>query len=253
MLATAPATYSTYAAAPTMTSMYATPGASMYMPGTTAATTFAPVAASTVIAAPTATPSYVAAPVMAAPQILPQSMVEQTVAGFPAFAAPAPVSLTQGLVPPEKVEAERLGYEKALAAQLEKQSNATLEEAKIKKAMLEQTAKTQLAQYQLQIEENFKMACLQVDQEAQTMLNGLKEAAITQQTAREEIAAIAVADYNKKKALEEMSIKSYQLQKSWYEHEMKLTAEYQKVMKAGSKSVITPGMPQMPVATPYVV
>merc|ERR1712125_162118 len=108
--------------------------------------------------------------------------------------------------------------------------------------------KTQLAQYQLQIEENFKMACLQVDQEAQTMINGLKEAAITQQTAREEMAAIAVADYNKKKALEEMSVKSYQLQKQWYDSEMKLTAEYQKVMKAGSKSVISPGAPQVPVA-----
>jgi len=263
MLATAPTTYNAYAAAPTMTSMYATPGPSMYMPATTyqaslpastvvaapvATTVAAPMTASTVVAAPTATPSYVAAPAMAAPAV-----VEEVVAGFPPFAAPAPMSLTAGLVPPEKVEAERLGYEKALAAQLEKQSNATLEEAKIKKAMLEQTAKTQLAQYQLQIEENFKMACLQVDQEAQNMLMGLKEAAITQQTAREEIAAIAVADYNKKKALEEMSIKSYQLQKTWYDNEMKLTAEYQKVMKAGSKSVITPSMPVAPVATPYVI
>merc|ERR1711937_430668 len=142
-------------------------------------------------------------------------------------------------------EAERLGYEKALQTQLDKQSSATLEEARIKKAMLEQTAKTQLAEYQLQIEENFKMACLRVDQGAQTMLNGLKEAAIQQQTAREEIAAIAVADYNKKKALEEMSAKSYQLLKTWYDQEAKLMAEYQTVMKAGSKSVITPSTPVM--------
>merc|ERR1719221_543166 len=214
------------------------------VPATTVA---APIAASTVVAAaPTvAAPSFVTAPqtVVAAPTV-----VEAVAApvGFPGFAVPAPVSLTSGLVPPEKVEAERLGYEKALAAQLEKQSNATTEEARIKEAMLEQTAKTQLAQYQLQIEENFKMSCLQVDQEAQNMINGLKEAAITQQTAREEMAAIAIADYNKKKALEEMSIKSYQLQKQWYDSEMKLTAEYQKVMKAGSKSVVTPAMPVSP-------
>merc|ERR1712072_826669 len=85
-----------------------------------------------------------------------------------------------------------------------------------------------------------KMQCLQVDQEAQTMLNGLQEAAITQKTAREEAAAIAVADYNKKKALEEMSVKSYQLQKQWYDQEAKLSAEYQAVMKKGAKSVVTP-------------
>merc|ERR1719473_1132118 len=236
--------------------MYA-PGTSMYMPAATmtaavpATTLAAPIAASTVVAAtPTvAAPSFVAAPqtMVAAP-----AMVETVAApvGFPGFAVPAPVSLTAGLVPPEKIEAERLGYEKALAAQLDKQSNATTEEARIKKAMLEQTAKTQLAQHQLQIEENFKMSCLQVDQEAQNMINSLKEAAITQQTAREEMAAIAIADYNKKKALEEMSVKSYQLQKQWYDSEMKLTAEYQKVMKTGSKSVLTPGLPQVPAVLP---
>jgi hypothetical protein len=253
MLATAPATYSAYAAAPTMTSMYANPqAASMYaspaayqQPSiyTAAPQTFVAPATSTIVAQPTArAPSYVAAPV--------QQYVEEVIApvGYPGFAVAAPQSLTAGLVPPAKVEAERLGYEKALATQLDKQVNATLEEAKIKKAMLKQTADTQMAQYQLQIDENYKMACLQVDQEKQNLINGLREAAITQQTAREETAAIAVADYNKKKALEDMAAKSYQLQKTWYDNEMRLTAEYQKVMKAGSKSVITPSMPVAPVA-----
>jgi hypothetical protein len=128
-----------------------------------------------------------------------------------------------------------------------------LEEAKIKKAMMEQTAKTQLAQYQLQVEEQLKMASLQVDQEAQNMLNGLKEAAITQQTAREEQAAIAAADYTKKKALEEMAMKSYNLQKEWFQKETQLTTEYQKVMQKGSKSVVTSAMPQLPVAAPAVI
>jgi len=253
MLATAPATYSAYAAAPTMTSMYATPAASMYTPAATTAyaapQTF--IGGSTVVAQPTArAPSYVAAPVMAAAPVVEEVI---TPAGFAAFAVPPPQNLTAGLVPPAKVEAERLGYEKALQTQLDKQVKAAEEEAVIKKAMLEQTAKTQMAQYQLQIDENYKMACLQVDQEAQNMINGLKEAAITQQTAREETAAIAVADYNKKKALEDMAAKSYQLQKTWYDNEMRLTAEYQKVMKAGSKSVITPSMPVAPVPATTIV
>jgi hypothetical protein len=163
---------------------------------------------------------------------------------------PPPQNLTQGLVEPAKLEAERVAYEKALAAQLKKQSDAVLEEAKIKKAMIEQTAKTQLAQYQLQIEEQLKMASLQVDQEAQNMLNGLKEAAITQQTTREEQAAIQAADYVKKKALEEMSMNSYNLQKQWFEKESQLTAQYEKVMQKGSKSVVTSAMPQIPMAAP---
>jgi len=234
----------TYAAAPTMTSMYATPGASMYMPASQYAAAPATYAAPMVetVGAPqvqyvtTQAPSYVAAP----------AMVEYA-APVAQFMVPAPVSLTQGMTEPAKLDAERVAYEKALAAQLKKQSDATMQEASIKKQMLEQTAKKNLAEYQLQIEEQLKMSCLQVDQEAQNMINGLKEAAITQQTAREENAAIAVADYNKKKALEDMAVKSYQLQKTWYDNEMRLTAEYQKVMKAGSQSVITPSLPVAPV------
>ena len=43
-----------------------------------------------------------------------------------------------------------------------------------------------------------KLSLLQVDSEALMTVDGLKEAAITQQTSREEAAARAVADYNKK-------------------------------------------------------
>jgi hypothetical protein len=204
-------------------------------------------AAPAVYAAPQVTqaPSYVAPPTTAS--VIAAPVAAPVVAG-PQFAMPPPANLTQGLTLPATLEAERVAYERALAAQLKKQSDATLEEAKIKKAMMEQTAKQQLAQKQLQVEEELKMACLQVDQEAQNMLNGLKEAAITQQTAREEQAAIAAADYMKKKALEDMAAKSYSLQKQWFEKETQLNAEYQKVMKAGSKSVVTSAMPQVPVA-----
>lgn len=216
-----------------MTSMYATPGASMYMPATTMAAPVmaAPVTTVETVAA-TGAPSFVAQPVAVS-----------------AFAVPQPVSLTAGLTEPNKLEAERVAYEKALAAQLKKQSDAVLEEAKIKKAMLEQTAKTQIAQYQLQVEETLKMECLYIDQEAQTMLNGLQEAAITQQTQREEAAAVQAADYMKKKALEEFAQKSWGMQKQWFEKESEMTAQYQAIMKAGSKSVVTPALPQIPVGT----
>merc|ERR1712070_807427 len=106
-------------------------------------------------------------------------------------------------------------------------------EAEIKKAMLKQTADTQFAEFQLQIDEQLKMSCLMVDQEAENMCRALEEAKITQQTSREEVAAIAIADYNKKAALEKMAAQSYQLQKTWYDQEMKLVGDYQTVMKAG--------------------
>merc|ERR1740127_407177 len=108
-----------------------------------------------------AAPSMVAAPTMVETMVAPAA---------PGFAVPAPVRLTEGLLEPAKVEAERAAYSKALEAQLAKQSGAVLEEAKIQKAMIDQTAKTQLAQYQLQVEEEFKMQCLAIDRGAQTQL-----------------------------------------------------------------------------------
>merc|ERR1711959_490753 len=97
------------------------------------------------------------------------------------------------------------------------------------------------------VDENCVMSCLQVDREAQTTVNGLREAAIMQQTSQEERAAVMIADYNKRKAMEDMAIKSAQLQKQWYDGEAKLMAQYQAVMQAGSKAVVTPQMPQLPV------
>jgi hypothetical protein len=131
------------------------------------------------------------------------------------------------------LEAERVAYEKALAAQLDKQAQAVNQEANIKKQMLRQSADTQIKQMELQIDERLKMAVLQINKESQDVVSGLNEAAIQQRTAMEERVAIAVADYSKKKAMEDMAAKSYQLQRQWYEGEAKLMAQYQAARQAG--------------------
>jgi hypothetical protein len=157
---------------------------------------------------------------------------------------PPPAALTEGLPAPPRLEEEKLAYEKALAAQLDKQSKAVMEEAKIKKSMLQQACQTQIAQYTIQAEEQCKMACLTVEKEAATVINGLKEAAILQQTTLEERAAVAAAQYNKQRAMEEMNAKSYALQKQWFEGEAKLMHDYNKVMQKGMRA--------MPATTPAV-
>jgi len=222
----------TYAAAPTMTSMYAqapqgasmyaqAPGASMYLPATTSMAA-APMVAAPMVAAPvttmTMTPSYIPQPV--APQV-----------AYSQFAMPLPAKLTEGLVEPAKLEAEKAAYAKALEAQLKKQSDALFEEANLKKAMVDQQAKTELAQIQLQIEEQLKMSCLSIDHEAQNMCAALQEAAITQQTAQDEMTAIKVADFTKKKALEDMSQQMWQTQRQWFDQEVKMVENYRQVMR----------------------
>merc|ERR1719263_537400 len=182
----------------------------------------------------------VAAPTVAAPSYVAPAA--------PAFGMPQPVSLTAGLVPPPKVQQEAAAYHKAIEGQLAKQSTAVYEEAKIKQQMLTQQATTQIEQYRLQVEEQLAISCLRTDQEALTQVSGLKEAAILQQTGCEERAAIAVGEFNKKKAMEDMAIQSYALQKQWYDQEMKLAADYESVRAKGSRAVVTPGLSATPAA-----
>merc|ERR1719487_2016852 len=198
----------------------------MAAPATTAIPT-----ATTAIAAPatTAMPMQMAPTV---PSVVPAPMGQSFVA--PQFAMAPPMSLTQGLVAPAKLQEERMAYEKALAAQLDKQTKAVLEESKIKQAMLQQAKNTQIAQFAIQAEEQCKMACLQVEREALNQVNGLKEAEILQRTSLEERAAVAAADYNKKQALEKMAVESYKCQKTWFDHEAKLMHDYQRAMQAGA-------------------
>jgi len=223
-----PSMYVPSAAVPTTTLAASGPSTSMYaMPAAAAPGTPLPPLPPAAVATGTPLPPLPPAAVATTPSYVPPP------AAAPQFAMPTPVSLTAGLPDPARLEAEKLAYEKALSAQLDKQSSAVLEEAKIKRAMLEQSAKTELEQYRLQVEERYKMACLEVDRERDQVVTGLKEAAILQQTAAEERAAVAIADYNKKKAIEEMSAKSYQLQKQWYDGEAKLMAQYQSARQAG--------------------
>jgi len=202
------------------TTAYAAPATTAYAAPVTYAQ---PVVAQAAVAAPVA---EVAAPAASAPSF-----------SFPPFPMPAPVSMTAGLPTPEKLAAERTGYDKALDAQLAKQSNAVMEEAKIKQAMLKQACTNQIAQRTLELEEKCKMDCFDVERQAMTMVNGLKEAAIIKRTEIEEGAAIKIAEFKKKSALEQMDKESYTLKKEWFEKEAKFTYEYQKVMQAGSRAV----------------
>jgi len=159
------------------------------------------------------------------------------------------INLTGGMPDPEKLKKDSDNYGRALEGQLKKQSEAVIEEARIKKNMLEEQAKREIAQYQLQLEEKLKMACMQVDKEAQFQLMGLQEAAIARKTQNEEESAIKSATYSKAKAMEEMANKAKDIRKQFNAAEAKLTAEYQAIMKAGSRAVVTPSQPMVPGVT----
>jgi len=235
-------------ASPAMTSMIA-PSPARYVQATpvvTATPSMAPprtnsmiattsmLAPPVVAAAAPAGSSFVAPPMTAQPVIL--GGMAATVVGTPSysgpvFSLPPPVSLTQGIPDPEAIEKQKEGYSKSLDFQLKQGTEALMAQGQVQKDMIEQTCKTQMAEHQLQIESQLKLSSLQVDQHVQAQVVALQEAAITQKTLLEEKAALALLDYRKRKAAEEMSIKSYQVQKEYFDREAKLMGEYQKVAR----------------------
>jgi hypothetical protein len=150
------------------------------------------------------------------------------------FAAPMPPSLTTGLAPPEKLDADRQAYEKALTMQLQKQVDAVKKEAEIQKAMIDQQGRSEIQQFELQAKERLSIQCLEVDHVAQNQIRALQQAAVAQRTGMEERAAVAACQYNSKKAMEDMARQAYSVQRHWYEQEAKLAAQYQQVKAAGA-------------------
>jgi len=224
-----------------MTSMYAAQPTmvSQYMPSNTvAAPTYT--AGTTTVAQPTV--------ITQAPSVVPASygttsgvpIQAQSYAAVPgqAFNMPLPTKMTEGLTTPQVLEQEKVAYGRALEAQLKKQMDAVFEEADIKKKMVQKQADTQIAQFRLQVEEKLKMDSLFIDQESQKTVAGLREAAITQQTQRDEQTAIQTADYIKKKLLEDFQVKSYGIQKQWFDEECKLNDQYRAIAKAGASPLL---------------
>merc|ERR1719379_3360518 len=104
---------------------------------------------------------------------------------------------------------------------------------KVKKEMLNETAKQQKAQFALQTQSQLQAQNLLLDQQMNSQLMMLQEAAMAQKTTLEQQAAALTLEYQQKKAEEEMLVKQYQIQKQYYDAEMKLAAQYQKITAPG--------------------
>lgn len=162
----------------------------------------------------------------------PGQQMSSNIMGF----APAPPGpLTEGMKGPELLEKEKLAYHRALERQLAKESEAVTQEGELQKAMVEMQAKNQIAQFTLQVEEQLKLQCMQIDNGTANRTAALMEAAVTQRTMVDEKSAIATMEFQKKKAKEDMAQRNYLLQKQFHEAEVKMMAEFRQVAAAGQK------------------
>jgi hypothetical protein len=200
---------------------------------------------------PWAMPGTMSAPVPAATVVQPRrlSYVPAPVpAAVPAsFVIPMPVKLTKGMPDTPAIKSRESAAGTAVDTELKTRSDAVLQEAKIKKQMLEQNAQLRLEEKRLEVEAALRVAHMNIDKEAQRQLMSLQEQTITSKTIADEKAAIAFAEQQKMKAMAEMAAKSQKIRKEFHEAEMKLSARYQQMKGAGMNSgVSTSALPAMP-------
>jgi len=137
--------------------------------------------------------------------------------------------MTEGVPDPDAIAKQKEGYSKSLEMQLKQGTDAVLAQGKAQKEMIEESCKQQLAEYLVQVQAQMQMSSVQVDQQVQSIVMELQFAAIQQKTLLEEKAAFAIRDYERRRALDEVSMRAYQLQKEYFEGELKLLGDLQRV------------------------
>jgi hypothetical protein len=142
---------------------------------------------------------------------------------------------TSGMKGPEVLDKEKNAYHKALEAQLKKETDAAQKEGEVHKAMLQQQAKSQIATFTLQVEEQLKLQCIKIDQNTNLRTAALMEAAVNQRTLVDERSAIATMEFEKRRAMEQCAQKSAALQKQYHAAEMKMMREFQQVSEKGAR------------------
>jgi len=149
-------------------------------------------------------------------------------------AAP-PAAATQ-IPDPATVEKQKQGYAAALEKQFADGAAQIAQETKIRKDQLAAMAQQHKVQFKLQKEAEMQAQNLILDQQMNSQVMMVQEATMSQKAALEQQAAALTLEYNQKKAQEEMLAKQYQIQKQYYEAEVKLATQY---------NAVTQGPPMM--------
>jgi len=165
-----------------------------------------------------------------------------------------PKRLTDGFPDPSAVEQQKAAYAKSLENQLKTQSEEVAKRSQAEKdALLKQAAQSKAA-FNLQIETALQQQARALDEQTNAQMLALQEAAVQQKSTLEGQAAGLKLEFEQKKAQEDMMIRQYEIQKQYYEAQVKLQSQMQQVMpEAGQMQQVLqmqqaqgqPGMQQM--------
>lgn len=143
-----------------------------------------------------------------------------------------PVSLTEGMPDPASIAAQKQAYQKSINLQLQKAITEVQQQGMSKKQAIAERAAYTKTQLNLEIDQQAAAESMAADQETNTRIKGLQEAAMRQISALENQSMGLVLEYNQRKTQEDLMSSQYQLQREYYE----ASRQIQHKMRQGGRS-----------------
>jgi len=149
--------------------------------------------------------------------------------GSPPVSPRKPVKITEGLPDPTSVDRQKLQHARSLLDKLQSDTATLTQQNQVRKQMLAQYGVQQKAQHATQVDSDLQREAMQVEQRGNAQLLQLQQAVMAQTMALEQQAATLTLRYQCQLAEEDRVQKDYNLQRQYYDVEMKIAEQMQRV------------------------
>jgi len=163
-----------------------------------------------------------------------------------------PQSLTSGIPDPRSIEHQKQMYYKALDQQLQQAINGVMQQNAQYKQMIDVYAKQYKNEYHTSGESSYHKDAMLVDQQANAQLMRLQERAAEYKMVLEQQASSLKLEYAEKKSMEDMQMRQYEIQRSYYDSQRSLYQQNVnpgRMMQGQSMGSVSPGTGTTPLAT----
>jgi len=163
-----------------------------------------------------------------------------------------PQSLTSGIPDPRSIEHQKQMYYKALDQQLQQAINGVMQQNTQYKQMIDVYAKQYKNEYHTSGESSYYREAMMVDQQANAQLMRLQERAAEYKMVLEQQASALKLEYAEKKSMEDMQMRQYEIQRSYYDSQRNLyqqSVNPGRMMQGQSMGSVSHGTGTTPLAT----
>lgn len=140
-----------------------------------------------------------------------------------------PPKVTEGLLDPASVDREKLQHARILLDKLQSDTAILTQQNQVRKQILAQYGSQQKAQHAAQVDSDLQREAMAIEQRGNVRLLQLQQSVMAQTMALEQQAAGLTLRYQCQLAEEDRQQKDYVIQRQYYESEVKIASQRQRL------------------------